>query len=171
MEDEERRLRVAAKRGAVSESGSKQVVRDTVEEAYRLATWKGRPIADPEAWVFKAAANVTRHLTERTRRLARPSPSALGHAAQERTAPGNRDGMLADVRKQLRRRSARSLTPKQRQAVRLVLTGRSFAAAAKKSGTDRGTFKKRFWRAITKLRSDEIPPPLPTLKEWNAIPP
>ncbi len=162
MEDEERRLRVAAKRGAVSESGSKQVVRDTVEEAleaYRLATWKGRPIADPEAWVFKAAANVARHRAERTRRLARASPSALGRAAQERTVPGNRDKMLAEVRKQLRRRSARSLTPKQRQAVRLVLTGRSFAAAAKKSGTDPSTFKKRFWRAITKLRSDEISPP------------
>ncbi len=166
MEDEEGRLRVAAERGTASATGLKQVARDAVEdalEAYRLATWKGRVIADPETWVFKVAANVARHRAERTRRLARGSPSALGQVAQERTVPGNRDDLLAEVGKWLRRRST-LLTPKQLQAVRLVLAGHTFAAAARKSGTDRSTFRKRFWRAVSKLRVVENSPPPPLLE-------
>ena len=163
----------AAERGAGSVTKARQRIADASQTAldrWQDATLAGKVILDPEAWVFRVAANAAKRLGKQLRHL--PDLDDLAEDSEEH-GPAlalEVDDAPHDLRKLLSeaaphaymRQQIRQLSRKQIRVVEhLSLPGMTFRRAAKELGMDRSGLRRMYGRALRSLRdlNKRSPPP------------
>ncbi len=162
----------AATRGARSVTNACQRIADASQAAldrWQDATLAGKEILDPEAWVFRVAANAAKRLGGQPRSLPSLGDPRDGSEGRSMPAPSDEDDTPHDLRKLLgdgpsqayMRQQIHRLSRKQMRVVEhMCLPGMTFRRAAKELAMDRSGLRRMYARALKNLRDlNKRPPP------------
>jgi hypothetical protein len=158
------RLRRAALRGARSAARFEQVIADAADVAMDRwvdARLRGRAIEQPEAWMFRVAANAAREIGGRgaSSSLHDVPAELLACAAQERTT-ALVDVSLSDLRKLILARADRLIGRQLEVLLRMSEPGATVHGAAADLGMDRRSLRRSMRSGLRRISGQKSAPPL-----------
>jgi RNA polymerase sigma-70 factor (ECF subfamily) len=135
-----------------SRARDRDLAREAVQESflrYLAARRAGLEIDKPSAWLLRVARN---YLIDQLR--ARP-PAVEGDEASRIAAEGNPETLFRNAEEQARREAwlTRTLSPRERECIRLRWAGMSYHAIGELMGIESGTVGTLLARALAKLRN------------------